>query len=182
MDLLQKEKTLFTRIAKGEEAAYKEIFMRYKDRFYAAAFKMTKSQDLSEEVVQEVFLTLWLRRDTLAKVDNPVSYLFSIVYHSVASHFKKIAKERSLKEKVRKELIFNDCYTEKMVAEKEIRNILQQLIQRLPPQQKIIYQLSKQEGLTRNEIAKQLHISPNTVKNHLLKAMEFIRSHWEKHC
>ncbi len=172
------DKILLERIAKDDEKAFREIFERYKDRFYAAALKMTRSRDMAEEVVQEVFLALWLNRNTLADVEAPESYLFSIVYHTLSRHFKRRASERLMKVEMRKRMEKYENYTEEVVVEKESRLLLQNLIKQLPSQQQMIYKLSRIEGRSRKEIAEELHISPNTVKNHLLKAMKFIRTRW----
>lgn len=168
------------RISNGDEKAFRSLFDRYKDRFYAAALKMTRSPELSEEIVQEVFVKLWLRRKVLARVENPTAYLFSIVYHCISAHFKKLALDRTLKERIAEIRSIQDHSTENRIAENEIRQSLQKLLLQLPPQQRKVYQLSKEEGLSRDEIAQELGISPNTVKNHLLKAIKYLRLHWER--
>lgn len=173
------DKVLLKRIAQEDDKnAFRIVFDRYKDRFYAAALKMTHSPDTAEEIVQEVFVALWQRRSGLQDVENPVSYLFTIVYNTISRHFKKLAVEKSMKSKILEKAQRAENYTEQIVLEKESRQWLQHIINRLPSQQQLIYKLSKEDGLSRSEIAKQLDISPNTVKNHLLKAMQFIRVHW----
>ncbi len=174
------EKELLKRIAQGDEAAFRIIFDRYKERFYAAAIKMTRSADTAEEIVQEVFITLWLRRAVLATVENPASYLFTIVYNNIYAHFKKLAVEKRMKQGVGKRINDTESPTEDKLIDKENQQLLQSLIQQLPPQQQSVYKLSKLEGLSRGEIAERLHISPNTVKNHLQEAVKFIRVHFNK--
>lgn len=174
------EKELLQLISEGDEAAFIEIFDRYKDRFYAVALKMTRSPDSSEEIVQEVFVTLWIRRLSLSRVEHPVSYLFTIAYNTISTHFKKIALEKRAQERFSEKIPQSECQTEKMLEEKENRELLQNIIRQLPDQQQQIYRMSKQEELSREEIARQLNISPNTVKNHLLKAVKYIREHWNK--
>src|SRR5690625_2372420 len=141
---------------------------------------MTRSRNLSEEIVQEVFVSLWEHRSSLNKIENPQPYLFSIVYHTISAHLKKLATEKNMKQKMKNKAPKGKNFTEEAFEEKETRQLLQKIIQKLPSQQQIIYKLSKQEGLSRNEIAEQLQISPNTVKNHLLKATKYIRKHFEK--
>ncbi len=174
------EKELLQRIAQGDEAAFRIIFDHYKERFYAAAIKMTRSADTAEEIVQEVFITLWLRRGVLASVETPASYLFAIVYNNIYAHFKKLAVEKKMKQGVCLRISDTECPTEDRLIDKENQQLLQSLIQQLPPQQQSVYKLSKLEGLSRGEIAERLHISPNTVKNHLQEAVKFIRVHFSK--
>lgn len=173
------EDILLKRIAQDDEKAFRIIFDRYKKRFYGAALKMSRSPDIAEEIVQEVFLTLWLRRSTLAEVENPASYLLTIAYNSISHQFRKMAREKRVKERLIERMSMSECSTEKIIEEKENRQLLQNIICQLPTQQQLIYRLSKQDSLNRNEIAEQLHISPNTVKNHLLKAMKYIKTHFK---
>lgn len=174
------EDILLKRIAQDDEKAFRVIFDRYKHRFYGAALKMTRSPDLAEEIVQEVFLTLWLRRTALTEVKNPAAYLLAIAYNSISTQFKKIAREKRVKERVSERMAVSECSTETIIEEKESRQLLQHIIGQLPSQQQLIYRLSKQDSLNRNEIAEQLQISPNTVKNHLLKAMKYIKAHFKE--
>jgi RNA polymerase sigma-70 factor (ECF subfamily) len=174
------EDILLKRIAQDDEEAFRIIFDRYKHRFYGAALKMTRSPDLAEETVQEVFLTLWLRRSSLANVKNPASYLLTMAYNNIANQFKKIAREKRIKESMIERTAVSECPTEAILEEKENRQLLHNIICQLPSQQQLIYRLSKQDSLNRHEIAEQLQISPNTVKNHLLKAMKYIKAHFKE--
>lgn len=174
------EKELFRHISEGGEAAFREIFDRYKGRFYGAALKVTRSPDASKDIVQEIFVTLWMRRAAFLTVENPVSYLFAIVYNTISNHFKKIALEKRAKESFSQKVPTSECLTEEMLEEKESWELLQKIIRQLPAQQKRIYRLSKLEGLSRDEIAQQLNISPHTVKNQLLKAVKYVREHFRE--
>ncbi len=175
------DKLLLQRIAqKDDQSAFRIIFDRYKDRVYAAALKMTRSRDTAEEIVQEVFVSLWLHRSSLGEIQKPVSYLFTTVYNTISRHFKKLAAEKNMKAQILEKSKKGERSTEQTIFEQETRQWLQNIINQLPTQQKLIYKLSKEDGLSRNEIAERLDISPNTVKNHLLKAMQFIKGHWGK--
>lgn len=175
-----REKELLQRISEGDEIAFRKLYDLYKERFYAAALKMTRSPDTAEEIVQEVFVSLWMRRTALLNIENPTSYLFTIVYNSISAHFKKLALEKMMKQKVSERMPEGECLTEDRLIEKENTQLLQHIIDALPPQQQLIYHLSKEEGLSREEIASRLQISPNTVKNHLLKACKYIRLHFSR--
>lgn len=75
------DEILFKRISDGDQVAFKAIFDRYRSKFYATAIKMTHSADLSEEVVQDTFVSIWTSRKALVKVDNPAGYLYTILYN-----------------------------------------------------------------------------------------------------
>jgi RNA polymerase sigma-70 factor (family 1) len=172
---------LFKQLATGDEAAFRALFDMYKGAFYATAFKLTRSADAAEEIVQEVFITLWHKRVQVDTARNPMGYVVTILHNSIYAHFRRIVLERQLKQKV------SDQHTEveenpveELLLAKENRQLLQAVIGQLPPQQQLIYRLSKQEGMSREEIAKKLNISPNTVRNHLSAATEFLRGYFKK--
>lgn len=170
------EQALCKRIARGEEAAFREIFDRYKQPFYAAALKMIRSEAVAEEIVQDVFVHLWQHRTSLAGVEQVSSYLFSVVYHQIYRHFRQLARQRQLTRDFQASLgEAAENSTETLLSLKEYESTLRQAVDELPPQQQVIYRLSKQEGFSREEIADLLHISPHTVKNHLLRAIKHLR-------
>lgn len=173
-------KTLLKRIAEGDEKAFREIFEYYKAPFYGAAFKMTRSAHLSEEIVQEVFVTIWLKRELIAAAHRPADYIFTILHNCIYAHFRKLASERKLKSKLAREHVESEDIIESLLLEKENKAILENVINQIPAQQRLVYKLAKQEGCSREEIAQRLHISPNTVRNHLAAAVDYLRNYFKK--
>ena len=171
---LYDEKALLTEIAAGDECAFKKLFDLYKKRFYSVVLKMTRSDEVAQDIVQDVFMNIWTKRQSLVDVENPSSYFFTAVYRRVYHHYRKLALEKKLLQIVPivKESVNT---TEEMVLAHESKNLISQAIAKLPPQQQLVFKLSNQEGLSRDDIAHQLHISPNTVKNHLSNATKFIQ-------
>lgn len=170
------ELALFRRISRGDEPAFREIFEHYKRPFYAAALKMTRSHATAEEVVQDVFVNLWQHRASLDRVEQVSAYLFAMVYHEITRHFRQEALQRKLKQGVLERFPQEDESTEQLLNLRECESSIREAVESLPPQQQLIYRLSKQEGRSREEIADLLHISPHTVKNHLLRALKQIRT------
>ncbi len=175
------ELSLLKQIAEGNETAFRELFDRYSKRFYAVALTMTRSDHTAQEIVQEVFYTIWLQRHLLVKVESPSSYIFSIVYNSIHAHFRKLAVERKMKAIMIERESEAENPVEDMLFAKENKQLLQKAIEQLPAQQMQVYKLSKEEGLSREEIAVKLNLSPNTVRNHLHEALKSIRSYIGKH-
>ncbi|MEO6328273.1 MAG: RNA polymerase sigma-70 factor [Ginsengibacter sp.] len=173
-------RNLFSKVGESNEPAFKAIFDFYKERFYAASIKMTHSHDIAEEIVQEVFVNFWVNRMHVAAASNPEGYLFTMLQNCIYAHFRKIALERAMKKKIGEQsgdIEFNPV--EDLLCAKESREILEAVISQLPHQQRIVYKLSKQQGLSREQIASQLQISPHTVKNHLRQAIRFISTYYE---
>lgn len=162
-------------LANNDENAFRLIFDHYKLPFYATAFKMTHSAEIAEDIVQEVFVTIWVKRNLIASSKKPQAYLFTILHNCIYYHFRKIAKERKLKLRLEQEGDISENNIESRLLEQENRAILDNAINQLPPKQKLIYKLAKQEGLSREEISQRLNISPNTVRNHLSAAVEYLR-------
>jgi len=179
-DLQYDIQVLLKRVAEGDEEAFRTVFNHYKAPFHTSAFKMTRSVNATEEIVQEVFVTLWIKRKMIAIAKSPEGYIFSILHNCIYSHFRKLVLERQLKSKVEQSEEKSENPVEVLLLEKEKRTILENLINQLPPQQKLIYKLAKQEGVSREEIAKQLNISPNTVRNHLAAAVDYLRIYFKK--
>ncbi|BAV07872.1 RNA polymerase sigma-70 factor, ECF subfamily [Filimonas lacunae] len=177
---LYEQKQLFTRLASGDETAFRMLFDSYKSRFYAVALKMTRSEYVAEEIVQEVFVTLWVKRDQLPAIEKPATYLFTIVYNSVYAHFKKLAQEKKIEQALTEQATDLESPLEVLLQNKENEHLLLRAIEQLPPQQKLVYKLIRQEKLSREEVAARLQISPNTVKNHLQEAVKFLRSYLER--
>ena len=167
---------LLRQVAVGDEQAFRLIFDHYKEIFYSVAYKMTRSATIAEEITQEVFVTLWVKRKLIAGAKRPDNYVFTILHNSVYSHFRKLAHEYQFKLKLELEIEISENVIETLLDEKERRIILENIINKLPPQQKIVYKLAKQEKMNRHEIARRLNISPNTVRNHLSSAVENLRS------
>ena len=179
-DLQYDIQVLLKRVAEGDEEAFRTVFNHYKAPFHTSAFKMTRSVNATEEIVQEVFVTLWTKRKLIGIAKKPERYIFTILHNCIYSHFRKLVMERHLKSKMEQFEEKSENSIEALLLEKENRTILENVIKRLPPQQKLIYKLAKQEGVSREEIAKQLNISPNTVRNHLASALDYLRIYFKK--
>lgn len=171
---------LFIQLSEGREQAFRAIFDLYKARFYAAAFKMTRSEYQAEEIVQEVFVILWDQRHRLSGIEKPETYLFTIVYNSIYTSFKKIAAEKKVKESLSGQPEVFEASLEMMLQNKENERLLQRAVSHLPAQQQQAFQLIKLHGLSRDEAAARMNIAPNTVKNHLQEAMKFLRLYLER--
>ncbi len=172
------ETELLQQLSKGSDYAFRRIFDLYKDRFYGVALKMSNSQWVAEEIVQEVFVTIWKKRDKLINIDKPSSYLFTVFYRTLYTHFKKEARENQLKANLNEPGV-NEPFsfasdTTYMTTEAQYE-LMEKAIAALPEQQAMVFKLSKQQGLSREEIAQKMGLSPNTVRNHLAQAIQTIK-------
>jgi RNA polymerase sigma-70 factor (family 1) len=177
-EILPDEKELFARIATGDEAAFTQIFHLYNRRIFPFVLRMIKSDFLAEEIVQDVFTKLWTKRSYLAEVNSPQSYIFTMATNRTLDQLKKISNEsRLIKELVIAMQNLRNNETEEWLDAKESAHLINDAVDNLPPQRKIIYKLSRNEGKSYKEIAEQLNISPSTVKNQLIEAVRSIKEY-----
>jgi RNA polymerase sigma-70 factor (ECF subfamily) len=173
---ISNEKDLLRRIAAGDQAAFTVLFDAYKDRIYTIALRLTDSTTVAEEIVQDVFLQIWLKRDTLTAVDHFKAYLFTATRNQVFNVLKRLARHRAVAGELALDTATERSDTDTLLLDKEYQAILREAVEQLPPQQQQVYRLMKEQGLKRDQVAEQLSISPQTVKVHLAQAMRSIRA------
>jgi len=168
------ERDLFRQVAGGDTAAFRTIFDAYRLRLYGAAFKLTKSDYAAEEIVQEIFTALWESRANLADVENPPAYIFTIAYNKTFRYLKKASNDQAfLATLARKGEGHSE--TEEYLDVRESEAMINDAVKILPPQRKLIYKMSREQGMSHAEIAEELNISPLTVKKQVQLALQSIR-------
>ncbi|HEX7903970.1 MAG TPA: RNA polymerase sigma-70 factor [Chitinophagaceae bacterium] len=176
MNLLsnQDENELLSRLKTGDEQAFSEIYTLFWKPLFVIAAKKTNNLSEAEEIVQEIFLDVWNRRQSLEINTSLSSYFSACVKYKVISLLAK--KNRALKYQqhalVKSEL---DCSTENWLQFEELKKELQKETDRLPEKCKLVFRLSRDKGLSQKQIAIQLGISEKTVESHLAKALRTLR-------
>jgi RNA polymerase sigma-70 factor (family 1) len=168
-------------LVQGSEYAFTQIFDRYQPRVFAAALDLLKSRELAKDVVQEVFLKVWTRRIAFENVRNLEAFIFTITKNFTLNILRKKSNEiaASYQYAMKREVASNSV--EHALADQQYAALLRQTIGKLPPQQRRVYELSRHEGLSHEDIARQLNISGRTVNNHMNTALRFIRESLEPH-
>jgi RNA polymerase sigma factor (sigma-70 family) len=177
---LHNEKRLLNLLSQGNEHAFTQLYSVHKNKVYSDALLITKSQILAEEIVQDVFLKLWLKRTEMADINNLESFLHTVSRNLIFDYLKKISYQVELKENI--EYNFNPVIgADFLVRQHQCQLMLAEAFNKLHPQQKIVYQLAKIEGLSHEIIAQKLKLSKLTVKKHMANSLRFIRQHLNKH-
>ncbi|GAO41137.1 RNA polymerase sigma factor [Flavihumibacter petaseus] len=173
---IHKEKEWFHQIAEGDETAFKALFNHYLSRVHRMVFQVVNSEHATKDIVQEVFLQLWLGRDRLTEVDNPAAWIMRIAYNLSFRYLKK----QSLQLRV-KSVAGNNSdethNTEESINLSEVNRLIRQAIKELPPQSRRIFEMSRLEGLKPAEIAEALGISIQGVRNTLTRSGKFIKDY-----
>lgn len=171
-------KPILSQIVAGDQIAFREVFDMFYPKVYSFALKLTHSTSLAEEIVQEVFVKIWVGRESLSSINYFPSYLYTITRNHAFNVLKKIAIEERIKETLKKELSEAQEDTEDVSRYQDQHGKLVHAVNQLPPQQRLVYSLCHQQGLKYEEVAEQLNISRLTVKTHMQKALRTIRSHF----
>ena len=171
---------LVIRVVQGDEIAFEQLFRQYKDKLYSFILHLSGSATIAEDVLQDVFLKIWRDRDQLTNIDNFNAYLYRMAQNTAINVLRRQSREALLLNEVQR-LAPEGVQGDELLAAKEVRTALQQAINNLPPQQRKVYQLGKEQGLTYEQIAVSLGITTSTVRNHMVQALRSIREYIALH-
>lgn len=166
------DKELIRLLVTGRQDAFTEIYNRYWERLFAIAYNLTRDQVQAEEITQEVFISLWDRKEEI-QIDTLNGYLATAIKFSV---FKYIGRQR------RRLQIVRDNYSRWSVDEEEekiyarfLKEYVEGIVEQLPEKCRLVFEYSRRDGLTIPEISEKMNISPKTAEAHLTKALKTIR-------
>lgn len=164
---------LLTLVADGDEGAFRELVTRYSGLLYTYIYKHIESKEATEELVQDVFFQIWLTREALRDIRNFRTYLYVVSRNQALNAVKKMMRDfQRLQEYQQWEKATGP---EEYHLKKELQlSIIEEAIEKLPPQQKKAWILSRREKLTYQEVAQEMEISRETVKTYLQHAHHFI--------
>ncbi|HEY9261044.1 RNA polymerase sigma-70 factor [Chitinophaga sp.] len=176
---LTEDRLLFSKIAGGDETAFRLLYHRYNAVLLGSVTKLLKSGTAAEEVLQEVFLKVWLVRHTLGDIENPGGWMYTLASNYSLSVLRKHARERNRQDDVAEDIPDNEDVSAGIYA-RELQELIKHAVEKLPASRREVFILNTQDGKSRKEIAEALDISEHTVKNQLVTARKFIREYLEK--
>lgn len=174
------ERETIRRIAFGDKSAFGEFFASYHPIVYAFSIRITRSEILAEEAVQDIFLKIWLNRELLVEIDDFGAYLNRIVRNHCYNVLRKMAMESKHVSLLSTVFDDTDDTTVQQLDYNAANEVLESAIQTLSAQQKNVYQLCHQQGLTYHEASAELGISHQTVHAYMKDALRKIRNHFRK--
>jgi RNA polymerase sigma-70 factor (ECF subfamily) len=175
--LLANEQELLAQIAAGDVNSFSKLFDHYRPFVYTSSLRMTGEEMLSEEIVQDTFLKVWLNRSSLPEISNFPGWLYRIAANLTLNAIKKESLHKRTIQEWLKEIHEGNEYPGMAEDESRFRTLLNAAVAKLPSRQKQTYELIKQQGYKREEAAEILKISPETVKYHLDIALKSIRAY-----
>ena len=167
---------LVDKLSTGDSYAFTEIYNRYWKKLFTVAANKIDDLDEAEEIVQDIFISLWRRREELNVIDTLSAYLAVSVKYKVI----KVLDKRNNRQKYigysKDHINIADNYTEEWLEFEELKSRLAIFVAELPEKCRMVYQLSREAGYTQRKIAEELNISEKTVEAHLGKALKVLRT------
>lgn len=159
----------------GDEPAFSELYRRYKEALFFHAMRMIDQPDEARDIVQNVFLAIWSKRETLVIPAAVDAYLYGSIRNRILNfiaHQQVVSKyARSIDTFLEKRVAFTD----EPLLEKELTGIIDREISLLPEKMRIVFELSRQGELSYAQIAEKLNISEHTVKKQAQRAIKILR-------
>lgn len=168
-------------LTQDDEAAFSELYVRYKDKLRYFCLSLLKSGEEADDIVQEIFIRIWESRSFINPDLSFSSFLYTLARNRILNHFRdadidmKVKQILALKNPTEENVIESD------MIYAEYKNMLYEAIETLSPQRKKIFNMSREENLSHKEIAAQLGISVNTVQEHISESLRSIKSYFLKH-
>ena len=177
---LHTEKELLEKLRAGDPFAFEVLFYKYRGKIKGFASRIVPTQIDPEEIVQEVFVRVWLKKETIEPNKNFQSFLFSMAKNLVLDHLKSAVN--------RKLYLVGEHFQHDIITEEDVEitswveaeEKMTILIQQIPERRREIFCLSRFEGLTYKQIAEKLNISENTVDSQIRNALTFLRKEFRK--
>lgn len=164
----------------NKQDAFKELFFRYQDRVYRYALKIVHSKEVAEEILQDIFVKVWNYRTQIDENKEFSSLLFRIAKNTILNALKLRKTHVELTEETINTLIVHICPEDEIIWKQYVA-ILNQALSSLPERCREIFQKSRFEGLSYDEIAKELGISKDTVRLQIIKSLKLLRAYLTMH-
>lgn len=169
---------LLQQIAAGNEQAFQSLFESYRSRLYHYILGIVKSTEIAEELVMDVFIKIWMGREFITQIENMDAFLFRVACNKSIDFLRKASNNPELTNIIWDNIQFSGNITpETRLIQQEYDKILRDAIELLPPKRRQVYRMSREDGMTHAEIAKELGIAPSTIANQIVDAQRFIKDH-----
>lgn len=160
----------------GDQRAYIEIYDRYKGPLQQYAYKKLGDMDEVEDILQELFIHIWNKREGFTLTTSLSGYLFTAVRHRIFNLYYKKQRETTYLNSLQEFIDREESTTELIVREKEFSLIIEKEISALPPRMKEVFLMSRNEGLTHKQIADRLGTSEQTVSTQIRNSLKILRA------
>lgn len=169
------DEQLFTFLEVDSEAAFNVLFERHRNKLYYYILRHVKSSEIAEEIVIDIFTKLWNGRKLASHIKEPAAFFHKVGYYKAMDFLRTAARHARLQQAyIDRMEQAAEKKPDELLIDTEARKLLIRAINQLPPQRKLIYQMSREEGLSHEEIAQILNLSRSTVNNAIVSASQSI--------
>ncbi len=169
---------LLKKIAEGDEPSFRILFDRYHKTVFTHLLGITKSKEVAEELVIDIFVKLWAGRELILEIRDIEAFLKKVGYNKSMDFFRIAARNAKLQKAIEREMDQGSGIpADVRLHDLELKEILRNAARQLSPQRRLVFTLSREEGLTHDQIAQKLNLSRNTVKNHMIEAIKSIKNY-----
>ncbi|GEP94589.1 RNA polymerase sigma-70 factor [Chitinophaga cymbidii] len=164
-------------MAAGDEAAFRRFFDHYAPSIFTLVERLTRSRPDTEEILQDTFMKIWSMREKLADIGQPGHYCYVIARNMAMDRLRKFAREKTLQNSIRE--MFpqsHDHSAEAAMISRDYQLRLNEALQQLPPKQQEVYRMSRENGLSHEEISEQTGLSKSRINNILVAVLKHIKS------
>ena len=177
------EKKLLALISKGDEKAFQSIFTSYYEQLFNYILSIVKSKQVAEELVMDVFLKIWLGKEIIPRIEKFNAFIFRVAHNKSIDFLRSVARDPKFQDLLWEQIqLSNNTPADSIMMVREYEAKLREAVSLLSPQKKKIYQMSRDENMTHDDIAVQLNLSRHTINNHIVEAQRFIRTYLTKNC
>ncbi len=177
---LNSDEDLLLRVKNGDEVAFELVFYRYKGKLLDFIRRSLPADQDAESMVQDTFTKLWISRHQLDPAKSLNAFLYTIVRNEIYGQLRKLLVRRKYLEELSFSTSGSGLSTEQQLEYNELVRLVTQLVKEMPEKRRVIYELSRNEGLSYKEIASQLGISENTVDSQIRKALDYLKENLRK--
>jgi RNA polymerase sigma-70 factor (family 1) len=172
---------LLAELINGDKKAFTTIYLKYSTQLYGNILRLTKCEETSKEILQELFLKIWENRRRIDVSKSFKSYLFTVAQNLVYDYFRKAARDKRLGDYIVSSAALYYSHSEETIIYDESLQRINQAINQLSPVRRQVFILSKMEGKSYEEIASLMKISPSTISDHIVKANRAIKKYLRIH-
>lgn len=169
------EQQLLYLLHKGDRDAFTQIYNRYSKKLFLKIYHLVKLQDAAEEILQDIFVLIWEKRESIVIHQSFNAYLHRIAANKATDFFRKLQRDRVAFERIKEISSASYSHVEEKLFTEETSNIFRQAIEALPPQRQQVFRLCKMEGKSYGEVSHLLGISTSTINDHIVKATRSLR-------
>jgi RNA polymerase sigma-70 factor (ECF subfamily) len=174
----ERERELLNQLTLDDEQAFATLFHSYKNKIYGFILGITSSKEISKDIVQDVFLKIWKMRRRACEIENFNALIYRMARNAALDHLKRASRESTVLSHlsvISKESTSDDPFEDIKAAEIKVR--YENALQKLPKQQRLVYELKHLQGIEYAEIAKKLSLSVPTIRSHFRNALNSLKSH-----